>query len=203
MHSTRAKVKVFVDGTDATDGVELIINDVTSENSLELTRFIVNCNLTTGNRFKFIEKTSQIEDHCDIRAEDGLIRIEWEYEKVVQVISIFPLSRPKPWLPPYNPNQPYVGTPINNPAIYFATCQGTGITVLGSVSTQSFLATLGFETDGNRHAIILKLMGENRSDKPINIPITVKTKQKCQTCGKMGLPTNNVCSTYGTSLKIF
>jgi hypothetical protein len=37
--------------------------------------------MNSGNRFKFIERTAQIEDYRGIKAEDGLLRVEYAFEK--------------------------------------------------------------------------------------------------------------------------
>jgi hypothetical protein len=79
LNSKRVQVKVHVDGTDATDGTWLILGP---NQSLELERFIRNGNLQSGNRFKFIPRTKQIEQHRGLKADDGLIRIEYKTERV-------------------------------------------------------------------------------------------------------------------------
>lgn len=78
LNPVRIKVRVSVDGTDATEGVWLIVNP---NDDLELERFIRDRNLQAGNRFKFIERTSDIEEFRGIKADDGLIRIEYQVEK--------------------------------------------------------------------------------------------------------------------------
>jgi hypothetical protein len=70
------------DGKDATEGTWLIIP---ANGSLELERFIRNGNWDQGNRFKFIERTSEIEAHRGIGSEDGLVRVEFKVEKVTVV----------------------------------------------------------------------------------------------------------------------
>ncbi len=79
LNSRRAMAKVTIDGQEATDG-RLILEP---NSSLELERFIRDGNLKSGNRFKFIERTSQIEDHRGIKEDDGLVRIEFWAEKEV------------------------------------------------------------------------------------------------------------------------
>lgn len=82
LSSVRALVRVSVDGQDATEGVWLI---VPANSPLELERFIKNGNMSRGNRFKFIERTGQIEEHRGVGAEDGLIRVEYKFEKINQI----------------------------------------------------------------------------------------------------------------------
>jgi hypothetical protein len=81
LSTVRALVRVSVDGKDATEGVWLIVN---ANSPLELERYIKNGNMSRGNRFKFIERTGAVEEHRGIGAEDGLIRVEYKFEKIVQ-----------------------------------------------------------------------------------------------------------------------
>ena len=78
-NSVRAIVRVSIDGqniNDASDGWFIIgAND-----TLELERFIRNGNLNKGNRFKYIERTAQIEEHRGIGSDDGLVRVEYKFE---------------------------------------------------------------------------------------------------------------------------
>ena len=74
----KVKAKVSIDGKDATEDVHLVIYP---GESTELKRFIRNGNLEVGNAFKFIEKTAQIEAFRGNKAEDGLITVEYEFEK--------------------------------------------------------------------------------------------------------------------------
>jgi hypothetical protein len=76
---TRIKVKVSVDGTDATSGTWLVVEP---NDDLDLERFIRDGNWDSGNRFKFIERTAEVEEHRGIKADDGLIRIEYQVEVV-------------------------------------------------------------------------------------------------------------------------
>jgi len=80
-NSVRASVKIEIDGVDVTEGVSLIVNP---NDEIELERFIKNGNLLEGNKFKFIQRSEKIEKHRRIKAEDGLVRIEFQFEKVYQ-----------------------------------------------------------------------------------------------------------------------
>lgn len=78
LHTQRAVVNIFVDGDNVVDG-GLVIN---AGQEVNLERYVKNGNLTEGNRFKFIERTQAVEDGPrGIKLEDGLIRIEFQYEK--------------------------------------------------------------------------------------------------------------------------
>lgn len=76
MNSVRTQVKITIDDTEATSGW-LVLN---ANSNSELERFIMNGNLHQGNKFKFIERTGDIEQHRGIKAGDGLIRIEFRKE---------------------------------------------------------------------------------------------------------------------------
>jgi len=79
-NTVRALVRVEIDGTDVTGGTQLIVGP---NSSIDLERFIKNGNLKEGNRFKFIERTQKIEEHRGIGAEDGLVRVEFEFERAM------------------------------------------------------------------------------------------------------------------------
>ena len=81
LNTVRAQVSVSIDGTDVTENVFLVIEP---NSELELTRYIKNGNLTQGNSFKFIEMTKGIEQHRGIKADDGVVRVEFQFEKVNQ-----------------------------------------------------------------------------------------------------------------------
>jgi zinc-ribbon domain len=83
LNSVRIKFKVSVDGTDATENVWLVVDP---NSSFDLERYIRNGNLESGNRFKFIERTESVEQHRGIKADDGLIRIEYQVEKKREVV---------------------------------------------------------------------------------------------------------------------
>lgn len=105
LDSRRVQIRVSVDGTDATEGTWLVISP---NGSLELERFIRNGNFQSGNHFKFIERTGEVEAHRGIGAEDGLIRIEYKRELVVHEEETIVRKKiveeydPWPWYPrPY------------------------------------------------------------------------------------------------------
>lgn len=80
LNPTRIKVRISVDGTDATEGCWLVVEP---NSNLDLERFIKSGNMNEGNRFKFIERTKAVEEGPrGIKADDGLIRIESQVEIV-------------------------------------------------------------------------------------------------------------------------
>jgi hypothetical protein len=108
LRSRKAVVKVSIDGQDVLNGSRLIVNP---NSELELERFLED--MDKGNRFKFIQKTSKIQEHRGDKVDDGIIRIEFQYEAEV-------LQRPLvDWTYMNNeplttfPNHKYYGTPIS------------------------------------------------------------------------------------------
>ena len=82
LNSVRTVVNIYLDGDNVVPG-GLVINP---GQEIDLERWIKNGNLSEGNKFKFIERTSAIEDGPrGIKLEDGLIRIEHQFEKIKPV----------------------------------------------------------------------------------------------------------------------
>lgn len=77
MNTRRASVKISIDGQDVLDGNDLVLN---GNSSVELEGFLKG--ITAKNKFKFIQKTKEIQDYRGDKADDGLIRIEFAYEKI-------------------------------------------------------------------------------------------------------------------------
>ena len=85
LNTTRALVNVFLDGENVVPG-GLVINP---GQELDLERWIKSGNLSEGNRFKFSERTSTIENGPrGIKLEDGLVRIEFQYEQPPRGVAI-------------------------------------------------------------------------------------------------------------------
>ena len=77
LNTVRAVVNVFIDGENVVPG-GLVIDP---GRTVDLERWIKNGNLSEGNRFKFIERTTAIEEGPrGIKLEDGLVRVEYQFE---------------------------------------------------------------------------------------------------------------------------
>jgi hypothetical protein len=105
LESRKAKVKMWIDGEDVLDGKSLLINP---NDSAELEGFLTDT--IAKNKFKFIEKTEEISDYRGDKPEDGLIRVEFWYEKMKPIVQDIynnyhwnyysqPISHP--WTQPY------------------------------------------------------------------------------------------------------
>lgn len=84
LNTTRALVNIFIDGEDVIEG-GLVLN---AGQEVDLERYVKNGNLSAGNRFKFIERTNSIEQHRGAKLEDGLVRIEFQFEQPRPVLNI-------------------------------------------------------------------------------------------------------------------
>ena len=132
LNSVRALATVTVDGVDVGDGTRFVIDP---NDSIDIERFIKNGNLDEGNRLKFIERTQNIEKHKGIGIEDGLVRVEFNFEKLVPewVPPVIPFTpQPRRWDDPWNnnPNIWYTHTTIGNHVVDVA-----GSSVRGSCNT--------------------------------------------------------------------
>lgn len=230
LNSVRALVKVSIDGTDATEGTSGLI--VPANGSVDLERFIKNGNLAAGNAFKFIERTASIETGPrGIKMEDGLIRVEFEFERAY--VPRYPYNTmlggaiskggSGDWV---GSNATYSssgtlrsrGISSNSSDAFLNTQMGSasdgleawsstaavndiGITVPGSVKEQEFTVGAWFPTDGVKHVMVLKLAGQV-GEVIVKTPVTVKTKPVCSTCGHVNKATNRFCSECGTSLQL-
>jgi hypothetical protein len=234
LNTVRALINIYIDGDNIVPG-GLVLN---AGQEIDLQRAIRNGNMNEGNKFKFIERTGKIEDHRGIKIEDGLIRVEFQFEKVYKRQDGIQWSNAV-WQP--TSMDSYYGGVMRNTTVsapsymkgtvtcsdmsYSATSMAvgsatlntsataqaynaapqteTGITVAGSKSEQKFVTASWFATESEKHNIILKLLGETEDNKAIREPITVKHKQKCNTCGHTNKATAKYCGECGTALVIY
>ena len=240
MNSVRALVRFQIDGTDATEGVSII---VPANGFIELERFIKNANFNEGLKFKFIERTKKIEDGPrGIKVEDGLIRIEYEFEREPAKIVNTPYTITTTW--PRGITDDYLrGGSAMSFSASDASIQNTssatmdsyaapspaktsssmrsasrltassaapsptedanekGITVGGSKSDQEFHQGSWFPTDGVKHVMIIKILGETDNGK-VEKAVTIKTKIECPTCGTKNKSDVKFCKECGTGLEL-
>lgn len=109
LNTTRALVNIFIDGEDVIEG-GLVLN---AGQEVDLERYVKNGNLNAGNKFKFIERTTAIEDGPrGAKLEDGLVRIEFQFEK--------------PYVPPVNRGWITASGSTNQNSIYPASFNVNG-----------------------------------------------------------------------------
>lgn len=251
LNTVRAVVNIYIDGENIVpDG--LVLN---AGQEVDLERSIKNGNLNAGNRFKFIERTGAVEQHRGVKLEDGLIRIEHQFEVPRPVINVsqiwntqrnttgdyaYPMNATtseyrgvtdKFTLTASGASQMNVGGVLRgvdyskgeatikaasaaiNQVVPSTTeyhdgaatmdWNDAGITVPGSKSTQKFQTVTMGTLEAEKHNMVIRILGETPDNKPVEKPVTVASKQKCDTCGHLNKATANFCTKCGTSLKLF
>lgn len=217
LNTVKALVDVEVDGREAIS--DLIVRP---NSSVELERFFEG-DMNKGHKFKFIEKTDRIRDHRGDKVEDGIIRITYQFELpnywYTYTISgnnwpnDFPQKRAwNDWGSTdggttlgINHNQTtYTSNNNLGDQIRSFNCSNQvnedGITVEGDYSDQSFVHGNIGPIDPELHCINIELKGHKPNKGPVTKPITVKTKLKCDYCGKMNRSRSKFCSECGAAL---
>lgn len=221
LNSVRALVTVSVDGEDVGEGTKFVIN---ANDSIDLERFIKNGNYEAGNRFKFIERTDAIEDHRGIGIEDGLVRVEFQFEKPPQTSSWTYIGGPyynDYWYRnnggfaiggsagdvgrgqvTFTASSQSVSNSVNVSSNVSQPVNDAGITVPGSISDQKFVDAGWFPVETETHVVVLKILGETKDHVQVRKPVTVRAKPTCETCGRTNQATAKFCAECGTSLQI-
>lgn len=75
LDTRRANVKVTIDGKDALYGSSIVVKP---NSELNLLGFLEGS--VVRNRFRFIQKTQEIQNHRGDRIDDGIIRVEFSFE---------------------------------------------------------------------------------------------------------------------------
>jgi hypothetical protein len=210
LNSRKAVVKVSIDGTDVLYGNSLIIKP---NESVELERFLKD--MDRGEKFLFIEKTKQISDYCGDKVDDGVVRIEYQFEQEVPVITHSPF-----W---YTDNTLYRSSPslfsattvcysnmiggsvsnhidgstVSSKSINIA--NDNGITVGGSDSNQKFTSGYVGALEPNSYVITIMLRGKNK-EQLVEKPLITKMKSKCPTCGSLYRGFPKFCASCGTRM---
>ncbi len=200
LNTTRAVVNVFIDGEDMVPG-GIVLN---AGQECDLERSVKNGNLTEGNRFKFIERTGAVEQHRGVKLEDGLVRVEFQFEQPYRPIwnstqisgGIYPQSSIMRGMDvSYSTNATLNSVTASATSAAF----DAGITVPGSRSDQKFSTTHVGTLESVKHSIVFRLLG----GEAVKEAVTVKHKPKCVTCGKQNKALAKFCQECGTALEIF
>lgn len=134
LNTVRAIFNVYIDGDNIVPG-GLVLN---AGQEIDLERAIRNGNLSEGNALKFIERTGNIEQHRGVKLEDGLIRVEYQFEK------IFKRQDGIQWNNIKLGGQPYYGDPtwtVNTAVLRGSSADVTPSYMKGTVSCADFSYT--------------------------------------------------------------
>lgn len=190
VNSKRALASIYVDGKTVIEGLVLSNTDGT----VEIERFLENDN-QTGHKLKFIEKTDEISDHRGDDIEDGLVRIEYQYEQP------YPL-----WggglIPTWTSDIHYRSTLQSAPDMssQYTYSNDQGITVEGDYSNQKFQSGNIGLLENEKHIIVLNLKGFDSSQQPVKKATGSRDKVECHTCGKKWKSNHKFCGNCGTCL---
>lgn len=213
LNSVRASVKIAIDGEDVLDGSMLVVN---GNSSVELQGFLKDN--YAKNKFKFIQKTKEIQDYRGDRIDDGIIRVEFAYEKTKQDPVIlreehhhYHYNNPFYW----NYGGYYTGDSSDNntkilTAYNISCCSDAslsnvplpdeGITVKGEECNQQFNYTSIGKLEQST-VIIIRLKGlVDQTGQIIDEPIITKKKLVCSSCGKKSKSSFKFCPNCGTFL---
>lgn len=207
LHSRTALVKVTIDDTVIIEN--LVIKP---DQKVELERY-----QSSANKLKFIQRTEAIENHRGIGITDGIIKVEFQFERLTYPGTNVPHmwnSRPtypgniSPCVQPFinefsNIRGNLYGAEVQNCSVDNCIKATTvGITVPGSKSDQVFQKVSEIKVDDEKFSINLQLIGK-QAEQTVSVPVTVKFKLICETCGTKSEPNCKFCSECGTSLALF
>ena len=216
-NSVKAVVSVEIDGEDVLDSNQLVIEPNTS---IPLMGFMGGMNVK--NRFKFIKKTKEIADYRGDRVDDGLIRVEFRFEKKYSqpVVTYYTHSgrsggdfyKNNDWHVSgdscyrFSSSKSYSksGDLGNISCLYSNSSLPTndeGITVKGSKTNQSFVYGSAGVLENCSDVIILRLSGLKTGGKVVRKPVTVKSRFTCSTCGRKSRSGSKFCYNCGTYLE--
>jgi len=205
VNSLDAVVQIKVDGKVVTGNGKLI---VPANSSVEVEGVIEG--LSAHKSFKFIERTVQIEEHRGIRPEDGLIEVEYTFEK--QKLNLYTTYVPD-WTYTY-PSPPYIYPPYTVYSTWTNSTGGNstvsvpvsnnqtndvGITVEGSDIDRNFGIGLIGDLEEQSNVIILHLRGVS-TNKDSDTIIYAKQKVTCSVCGTKSKNDKKYCSECGARL---
>jgi len=205
LDSRKVVVSIDIDGENVTDGKILIDGN----SSFELKGRIKGNEVS--KKFKFIEKTEEISENREDKPDDGIIRIEYQYEDDKWCICDWKYYKPyyKSYLYPivkyeYTWNGYNIKYTSNGFSYHYSSNCSTvpndeGITVDGSDEQQSFIETNVPLLEQTKHVVTIKLKGKV-SEGPVKVPVTTRDKIKCKTCGKSSKSSFKYCPYCGTRL---
>jgi hypothetical protein len=223
LRGRKAVVSISIDGEDVCKGKRIIVN---GNDTAELERFLDDLN--KGNKFKFIQKTSKIQEHRGDKIDDGIVRIEFQFEEEPKPVTHFVNYNRPSWSGDY-PAQytTFEGSADIRPkgmtlrgasmslsaqsmnASYsarsatldsFVPQEDEGITVRGSESNQTFRQGYIGPLETEKHVITLQLKGVAANGNNVEEVVTVQTKKTCTTCGTINEYNDKYCSECGTYL---
>ena len=179
LNTTRAVVNVYIDGDNVVPG-GLVID---AGRTIDLERWIKNGNLSEGNKFKFIERTQAIEDGPrGIKLEDGLVRIEYQFEIPRPVLNIPTwTTTTTTWnsTPYYGASGSTGSFNVNGVLRSVDTSKGETVRAMASAATTATLNSMNITASDSAHEG-MATMDSFQNEVGITVPGS-KSEQKFQT----------------------
>jgi len=146
LNSVKAVVSISIDGQDVLKGNSIIVGP---NKSTEIEGFLDG--MKVSNKFKFIQKTKQIQDYRGDKIDDGIIRIEYKFEKVIEKRTVINEFRDIHYYDPY----PYLGWHYHYHGPHYGTFTTTG----GGNTTSSGISSGSCSTDKGENISYTSSMG--------------------------------------------
>jgi hypothetical protein len=215
LNTVRALVRISLDGVSVTDGEDLVVQ---GNSEINLERFLKKSNYNEGHKFKFIERSGKIEAHRGIGVEDGLLRVEFQFEKVIEQPKIVNHDIhhynhhywPKPyycWPYPYNGHPYYYGslgaTSFTNTSTSSLMSSGVADNSAG-VSAQCFnvntAAPIGGSADGAVASAVTSASVNTLRSIPLAPPIAFDVSRSVKSASVAAEPVNDAGITVPGSI---
>lgn len=204
-NSAKAVANVEVDGEDVLQKYGIIIPP---NQSVEITGWMRNMDKT--NRFKFIRKTKEIQEFRGDRLDDGIVRIEYTFEKR---LAPKPFVIKKPWEVRYKGKDrvwgpdtgftvPLTSTFSNTTVSYncSTSLKDEGITVKGKEVNQGYCYGSTDSLEDVSNVIIFRLCGISRAGQKVKKVITTRSRVQCNICGRKWKSNVKYCGNCGNYL---
>jgi len=197
--SRQAVADVEIDGEDVATGIIVPAN-----NSVELKGSLNG--LKVRNKFRFIKKTKEISRYRGDRPDDGLVRVEYRFERrepdYIYEIKPYKTTPIPQWeLKECHWTYTSNNTSIANQSVLSGLTSDAGITVPGAETKQDFVYGSTKTLESQSYVIILHLKGLTNKRKRVRKAITVRTKLRCPTCGRRSRSNVKFCGNCGTYLR--
>jgi hypothetical protein len=214
LHTSKALVSISIDGQDVLSGSKIIIG---ANSSLELDGFL-DGNLVE-NKFRFIERTKQIEDFLGIEPEDGILQVIYQFEHQTNWNLSYTYYPANIWWGTYPSSYDYTpntttvysgsGTrgrsntsqttnPSTDTVNAFHIQKDEGITVRGDDTEQHFYSGYIGTLENEKYSISFKLKGFKNESSQV---IFTREKIECSRCGTKQKNNNKFCSQCGNRLQ--
>ena len=201
--SQRAVINISIDGQNITNNGLVLGAGASSE--LERP-------LNDPRRFKFIERTADIESHRGIGSEDGIVQVNFQfeadpitlvYDEIARIYNSYNHKRRYGRDVYYCSRRELGNSPLftDDDDTRSLSVNSVGITGKGTVSSQQFESTSIGNLEKTTHTILFHLTGYNHKE-VVSAPVTVRTRKFCSLCGRSYSSSANFCESDGNALDV-